>query len=151
MSRRLALQWPLRPERRREAQLAFDSRLELNPTEIEELRRSIRAIRRVIEQRDTALQSSDVAKDEGRQASLLDDLVQHHSFGDTIIKVDRPRQPLFVAWLSLCNESAAEALGERAGAGLGSNDDRPIDWQALSDLLDEVEERLDRLEQRDQS
>jgi len=119
--------------------------LTLEDAEITELRRSIRVVRCMVENRLATLKNQDAVDAVGRPVDPLADEAARFSLPGAFLRASRSGPSLFVAWMRLCNATAAEMLDD-PGVGVHAfADDPDTDADALLDLLDEIEERLDRL------
>lgn len=117
----------------------------LAAADIAELRRSIRVVRRMVERRIAILKDDDAVDALGRSVDPLDPRAVRLSLPGAAIRATRYNRSLYVAWMRLCNAAAADLLDDSALDVHAFGDDPQTDAQALLDLLDEVELRLDRL------
>jgi len=117
----------------------------LEAADIAELRRSIRVVRCMVQRRVATLKDHDAVDALGRPVDPLDDRVEHLSLPGAFLRASRHGPSLYVAWMQLCNDTAADLLDDPAAGVHAFGDDPDTDARALLDLLDEVEARLDRL------
>ncbi len=148
MSRRMPADPGKGPELRLEVQRPEGSCMALEADDIVELRRSIRVVRCMVERRLAMLEGADAVDEAGRPVDPLDQRAVRLSLAGAFLRANRSRTSLYVAWMRLCNAAAAEMLGDPAVGLFDYSDDPDIDQDALLDLLDEVDARLDRLAAR---
>lgn len=123
-------------------------RLALDAEDFAELRRSIRAVRRLIGRGLPLVKGTDAADAAGTPVDPLDDHATRFGVNGAFLRAGRPTPPLFLAWMRLCHQAAGDLLGD-PGHDLYSYDDDPTtDREQLIELLDEVEARLDLLQRR---
>lgn len=145
MSRRLPSRLAAGLDSRTEIQHAQDVDPELNPAEIAELRRSIDGVRRMIERR--SLVSQGVEEEAGGidlQLDPSDEATRQPCFGGTVGGPRQRQAPLFVAWMRRCNRAAANLLDETPIC-VPVEGTPGIDPDALLELIDELERRLEEL------
>jgi hypothetical protein len=126
-----------------DVQLAQNPDPELNRAEITELRRSIDGVRRMVERRSATLQGvAEEASEIDLQLDPLDESARQYCFGGTFVRPRQRSAPLFVAWISHCNRAAANLLDEKP-IRVPANGARDISQDALLELIDELEKRLE--------
>lgn len=146
MSRRMPPKAATAPELRLEIRRPRDRRpLTLEAADIAELQRSIGVVRCMVRHRIATLKDCDAMDAEGRLVDPLDDRATRFSLPGAFLRASRNGPSLYVAWMRLCNDTIADLLDDPAVGVHAFGDDPDTDSQALLDLLDEVEARLDRL------
>jgi hypothetical protein len=150
MSRRLPSRLAVGKDLRSDVQLAQNPDPELNRAEIAELRRSIDGVRRMVERRSVTLQgAAKEASEIDLQLDPLDESARQYCFGGTSVPTRQRPAPLFVAWMRHCNRAAANLLDEqpiRMAETETSGIEQPgIEQEALLELIDELEKRLELL------
>jgi hypothetical protein len=119
--------------------------LALEEADIAELRRSIRVVRCMVENRLATLKGQDAVDAAGRPVDPLADEAARFSLPGAFLRASRSGPSLYVTWMRLCNATAADLLDDPAVGVHAFADDPDTNAEALLDLLDEVEGRLDRL------
>lgn len=118
---------------------------ESNPAEIADLRRSIDGVRRMVERRSVTSQGAEEEASEiGLQLDPLDETARQYCFGGTFLRPRRRREPMFVAWMRHCDRATAKLLDEKP---IYTPVQRApeIEQEALLELIDELEKRLELL------
>ena len=146
MSRRMPSNAAEGPQLRREVRPPREPiPVRLEAADIAELRRSIRVVRCMVQRRVATSKDHDAVDALDRPVDPLDDRVPRLSLPGTLRRASRGGPSLYVAWMQLCNDTAADILNDPAVGVPAFGDDPDSDAQALLDLLDEVEARLGRL------
>ena len=146
MSRRMPQKGAAAPELRLEVRRPRDrSPLTLEAADIAELQRSIRVVRCMLQRGVATLKNHDAVDAAGRPVDPLDRRATRFSLPGAFFRASRNGPSLYVAWMRLCNDAAADLLDDPAVGVHAFGDDPDTDAQALLDLLDEVEARLERL------
>lgn len=146
MSRRMASNAAPGPELHLEIRQPCDrTALRLEPADIVELHRSIRVVRCMVQRNVATVKGEDAVDAEGRPVDPLDDRAARLSLPAALLRASGCGPSLYVAWMRLCNDTAADLLDDPAVGVHAFVDDPDTDAQTLLDLLDEVEARLDRL------
>ncbi len=133
------------PRRRTKHAVAPRPALALEPDDVAELRRSIRVVRRLVGRGMALGRRMAPANDDAGPGTAA---AGCHGLARAFLRSAAPTPSLLAAWLVLCHETTGDLLGEPTAEILLNSDDPALDAAELLALLDEVEERLDRLQGR---
>lgn len=120
----------------------------LTIADVAELRRAIRIMRRLIGGTLPIIKGTDATDAVGRPVDPLDDSASGFCLTGAFMRVSRPNPNVFSTWTRLGHAAAKDLLGDSEADLFSYNDNPAVGRDQLLALLEEIEARLDRLQQQ---